>query len=514
MFRQKAFYQAIRDNDLKNVEKMLKDNANPNQEFPKGWPYDSKNTFRPLHLAAYYGHQKMVELLLKYRADIDAYAGLYRPAYYAIVGMAKFNAKNTALLDFLIENNVDIERIVYDLKNNGLEVPNKYLQAKNMDLYSQLWLSTFLKSLGYKVAYKGSCSGLTHMARQAMQARDVETFNNRLKIMKDIYFDCLFQALHESKLDPKHALLPENEAKTMLTIENKLRDLVKIRMEKHPTKVDILAFSDGVVLYQAQNYEFDKEIVRALVDPKTKHHTNEERIEKISKMVGPVIFEKDNNAIELIANKIIGAYTLKDLEDYFQMISEKFTSLNIQEPVSFKLNIPHHVNIINFDPKYKKWHFLDTNRLPIQTIELTEKSHIVLARKVATSFFSSDCAIFRTYIYASNKDKESVIKGFQELAQDKHWQSIHKITADKEKLRDGFGTTLAQVIKHRNVKDESKKKDVSTDLKSKKQLESKKLATNMFTNPGSKTLKEKTRIAPGSQDDNEIEAVEGLNRKR
>ena len=61
----KAFFKAVRKNDLEKVEEMLK-------KFPGFVSEYSKKGYTALHIAAYRGYHDMVKLLLKHGADVNA----------------------------------------------------------------------------------------------------------------------------------------------------------------------------------------------------------------------------------------------------------------------------------------------------------------------------------------------------------------------------------------------------------------------------------------------------------
>ena len=61
----KAFFKAVRKNDLEKVEEMLKKSPGFVSEY-------SKKGYTALHIAAHRGYHDMVKLLLKHGADVNA----------------------------------------------------------------------------------------------------------------------------------------------------------------------------------------------------------------------------------------------------------------------------------------------------------------------------------------------------------------------------------------------------------------------------------------------------------
>ena len=119
-----ALLTAIDDNDLNEVEKLLKEGSNPN--FSSFINYFKRKSDFPLGLAAANGNVEMMKLLIKYNADVNYVTQSGRGALLdAII------ANRPDAVDLLLENGAKMSNSKFYVQPINLIVENDYDQILN-----------------------------------------------------------------------------------------------------------------------------------------------------------------------------------------------------------------------------------------------------------------------------------------------------------------------------------------------------------------------------------------------
>ncbi len=149
---------------------------------------------------------------------------------------------------------------------------------------------------GYKTGDQGHCFGISQMTIQAFLASDLQTFNNRLHVIKNM-------SVEQFKNDFAELRAQQRELREQGDLEkaNQIRDLI----------VDISAFFDGIILYQKTiNYKdlFENE--------KTVRSQDADKTMQITR---PVISDSGHN-LPVLLNCHSGAYDKTELKQYLDTL--------------------------------------------------------------------------------------------------------------------------------------------------------------------------------------------------
>jgi Ankyrin repeats (3 copies)/Ankyrin repeat len=254
------------------------------------------------------------------------------------------------------------------------------------------WFRKYMNTLGYKISYGGSCYGLAQMSRQAFLSGEIDKFNKRLI---SIY----------SKGESYFKKLKKGEIKTKESI-------------------DILAFFDGVVLYQ------NPVVNRAFLPTKDKGFDGKwitQRDNVAHDVVAPVTKEKQIKAFDFS-----GAYSKSELIKILQLFQH-----NIKNKSSFQISNNGHAMSIQYDPQKKEWHFIDANQLPVKTYKQNELSKFasIIIKGFKCKRNGDDNAIFSASVYANKDDSTQLAQSFSKIKKTSEWQQIHKVTQKKSNMR-------------------------------------------------------------------------------
>jgi ankyrin repeat protein len=234
----------------------------------------------------------------------------------------------------------------------------------------------------------GMCMGIGRMATQAFLCRDIGTFLARLLKLKQIDF---------SKSDWASVL-------------------------DKPTKAHMLAFFDGVLLFQRVDLFHD---LLGPLHEQTTSLTAKARSEILS-LMSPLALK---NPIEMIA-AFSGAYTKTELGHYFKALE------NLRKALTFPLSLTFHGSrhgiTLGYVPGQQAWYLVDANQLPCFLIS-SEADFIEKVAGGINKFRRDDpflIAGVECYVTSENKRQaQDLIE--QHLVRDPQWVLMHRVTTDK-----------------------------------------------------------------------------------
>ena len=337
--------------------------------------------------------------------------------------------------------------------------------SKN-DTISQIprsqWFIKVMQQLGYQSSdmVRGMCYGVAHMGMQAVLARDVKTFDERLvKISKSVVAlsfkkIILFKALFKFKNFFEDILIKfkliqssENQLENReLQKYNYILNAIKIQQPEFNESIendhDVRAFFDGAMLYQ----RFPGDIDVVLSHDASEYQSSKRALE-ISHIIKPIDFK--NTCITPIAN-VIGVYHKRELTTYFNELAKIINEANHQGPVVLILTADEHGIMVAYDNG--GWIFIDANKLSLRYIA----KHEEIAKEVFLSFRGMRYTIYsriddiiqinlnimpvtqmtaRIYTNVYDQELANKLNAFQQL-------QLHKPTDEKIKDKQKFFKNL------------------------------------------------------------------------
>lgn len=263
-----------------------------------------------------------------------------------------------------------------------------------------------MQRLGYEVDEGGMCFGYGHMASQALFAGEFDVFMERMKFIADTPIDELVQGIKRLKSNPD-----EKEA------------------QKY---VDILAFFDGVALYQERGGYY-QELYQSGQIPREQHD-----IASTAAILMPK--KLDNTSAEMKMKKgFSGVYDVKELEAYLKSLQETIAALPkeaIPHPLIFNVAGESHSTRLSYNPDNKEhpWLFIDPNHPD----EVYQSSIKETAQKMKRAFFDSEKIILLTsaIVKTSNVEQEKAYESQVDSLIEKwkahpEWQQIHIVSDEK-----------------------------------------------------------------------------------
>lgn len=239
------------------------------------------------------------------------------------------------------------------------------------------------KKLGYASNPDGICFGLSHMAMQAAQLRDLVTYNNRLDFIDSLS-------------------------------EQDIEDIQHLDINKNmPGKLfDLQVFCEDVELYQQGHSHF-----QFIFDPQL-YQAKQQAIQVIP-LVLPDALEAKGGLIK--TNEYSGIYIVEELQSVLNEFQQSFKNLN--GPVSLILNSLGHTINVNFDPQDNKWTIIDSKNLPPKVYDVSELKK--LSKAIIKGFYEVTYGPISTQIYTSG-DQASEVKALMENSFTKPaWKYLH-----------------------------------------------------------------------------------------
>lgn len=275
--------------------------------------------------------------------------------------------------------------------------------------YNTNWLSKYMGFLGYKDISDGVCLGLSYMSMHAMLLDELEIFVNRLKAIKDIFYN-------------KNIALSNNE------------------------KSDILAFLDGVMLYQT--FQSPSVFCRMLNIRKSRYIY----WSHVFDIVKPIMFDrKQVNIYNIYKNS--GCYQTKELFLFITVLEKYLSKLKFNSALDLNFNskIPiillsnKHAIILGYNYISNTWNIVDLGGLQTQlnwllyVKSLYNKQQIIdliymafTGLHVVPSQVNINLSI-SIYVAGCSRVKVNIIKKqfYNAINQDYNWLLINSIIKNK-----------------------------------------------------------------------------------
>lgn len=299
------------------------------------------------------------------------------------------------------------------------------------------WLIQYMKNNKYKVDEGGICNGIANMAKQAILLDQLEIFMKRLKL-----------------------------------IENKYNSGIKLEELDLLEKLDIVAFLDGVQLYQSPDELFEN-----------KAGCQQDKAKEVFDIIKPLKFQEKQqsreeegiyDADDWYTHSFSGCYTIEELTKYLHVLEEIITNCfldyNDVPNVCFKLTANCHAVILNYNNKDKFWRIINSNdfeagvSLAIVVAEAYKTAQkfnknqtlLVIAKNLFNLFnitgikeindneqnkliMLTEMCVFNQSLMSFN----NMIEFINKLNNNDIWKKLHAITEDKL-LKDSFGNCWLQ----------------------------------------------------------------------
>lgn len=267
----------------------------------------------------------------------------------------------------------------------------------------QSWLINSMKNLGYVANDQGVCYGVAYMGIQAFLADDLETFNERIEIIKNLH-------LENTTANQFNLLLKE------LRKQSKPEELIQFDIE---AVEEIPAFFDGVEFYQ-QAYHHPE-----FFEPQ-KVPSKQDALKSM-----PLLLSKKLETEGGIAHidRFVGAYEKKDLINYFRSLQESYDRQpEIKDAIIFNFNSGIHAIAVGYDPISRQWTLIDANQLPARQILFIDK----IAERVISAFSTNNIAVLSTEVFGNKKAESNLQFIVQNWKKNPKWQKIHQIDIESK----------------------------------------------------------------------------------
>lgn len=289
-----------------------------------------------------------------------------------------------------------------------------------------------MEQCGYQVDNEGMCYGFSHMAMQAILAKDVTTYNRRLSVIEEL-------------MNKGETILDEIDKVRKKIIDSKpqtQKEYDELLSQKEKDILSIPAFFDGVSLYYRpelfpdffeqqvaldQHAEISMPLVAssALTLPQTTKNKEEINIEKM--------------------DTFSGAYNKKELTDYFDTLLKILHEQNLDQPLSFVLHSANHTVAMGYDPIKKS--FLWTNSSAAIEVKNAEE----MAGHVMDAFSTNGIAVFSTDVYGRKTDRDFILPMLEDYYNSPAFTSAHIVNEAKAKQTDSHHTSLLMIALDRDI---------------------------------------------------------------
>jgi len=282
--------------------------------------------------------------------------------------------------------------------------------------FDEFFLILFLKLLNYKISSKGICFGFSHMAKQAIAARQTAVFNERLIFLAELYFDIEKQTLLAMKPE---GMIERSDHQFQQSFKvNFLHALDLLRDSDNQKYIDIIAFFDGIYLYQ-------KHPNRCSIFAGNHYFANNRSAQQTAKIVSAKNIE--------YRGQFSGAYSKEMLHDYLQIFQFTHNDFKFQQPVSLILTSVSHAMIIAYDSLTRQWTYGDSGNMPLKTTN----DICFLSEKMISTFSHNQSVIFTTSFYAASEDRKLMEIFMRTLLQNPEWEKMHAPNARSIEMKCG-----------------------------------------------------------------------------
>lgn len=278
----------------------------------------------------------------------------------------------------------------------------------------QRWLKDHLSAQGYKVD-KGICFGISNIVVQAILAKDLETFDARLRLLHSIPPDQLNERIKAV-----------NDKIIAIRKSGLLTPVDEFLSEEEQLLISIPPFMDCISLYQNPN------------DYPQLFETKPGRQD--FKAVAPLVRSQHLSEVGKIAF-FTGAYDVASLEKYLDGLVRSLNNCDV--PAAFILQSESHAITISYDNLKKRWSFTDSNQLPTKF-----KNTQQMASSIIGAFSKNNQAVFSTSIFSEVDNKKKIENALSD------WMAREKnnITKDNVMFADSRQRTwLSMAVNTNNL---------------------------------------------------------------
>ena len=287
--------------------------------------------------------------------------------------------------------------------------------------HGQDWLNNKIELAGYQLTGFGQCLGIVYMATQAFFLDDLNTFNERLRLIFNLpssYFENDFQ-------NPKqeiHTLIEQGDIESATKIQSRL--------------YDIKAFFDGVALYaNAEKHAdwFEEPVPKQLPLEKSMGHLLPEGL----------LNPKENRPTYLTSfpGPSDLCYSLEDIQTFLSILASHFS----EESFSLHFKSTHHIAGLFYDGKNKKWFHVQPDNLPGEEIH----THDLLALSIFNDFpDDSPQKQLKIEIYAQEKNRATILNRLDALKRNVVWSEKYASNPFKSESFDKHNIALLDIVEH------------------------------------------------------------------
>lgn len=426
-YRTSPLIIAVNNQQLEMVELLLKAKADPNLKNNVG--------FFPLMFAVFKDNEKMIDLLVRYHADIhqklETDLGIvctpvsFAKEYYGPNSLKYFyrnydvikssanisplslavNEGDSLMVELLMDGYASRQYPREDAASTLLWLAfnfrfddyyaiqeKNFLQTEwnpNKRFISAKYFSRYLHQM-YGIHNDGVCLGTALMGMQAILCDDLAAFDKHV-----LTFHCFYiiQLLSRKISYP-------------LVLESELP-----------------IFLDGMALYQHPEDFEEMFAFRPLVQNSS----------LVMPWLTPIKLE-EKGGVRLIGS-FNGIYSISELQSCLKLFSESIDKLLLHpstnpSAIAFVLKRMGHAFAAGYLIAQKQWVFIGTSQLPTQYFK-TEKELIKCIWIELGCITTLETNLISTHIYSTKQDETFVKEVFSECSKDKMWQDIHAVTPAK-----------------------------------------------------------------------------------
>jgi ankyrin repeat protein len=321
---------------------------------------------------------------------------------------------------------------------------------------SQSWIVDPAIEQGF-VSNKGGgiCYGYAHMVSQALLAEEINTFEDRIKLIKEINSANQLKLLVEDwkgenfqleliKVENHDVASTKIEAYDELNITDKNNQVTKIRIEP-PLNLDnkddlrillnsIPAFYNGIELY----FQSHLDQYSDLFDPNERPNYQDYKVAQ--DLILPLKLKEQGGAIEM--SNFSGQYqNSEDIERYLCGFINLIDETKGEFPLSIVLNSGNHLVTIGYDSKKKELILAESNDPSVRRFKLNEDMEMISS--LATAFkenINSDIPImFTSRIFIRGNDVSQLQDKINDWKKFTEGYALTCINPQSSKLLDEAG---------------------------------------------------------------------------